>query len=109
MLIKKNDQGFTLVELVVVMAILAVLAGLVVPKFTGILADARAQANEANLQMLQTAVELYNAIEDEELTGLAELENKNYIDKVPEPPSDDYGKYVLQDGKVINEEAQGGG
>lgn len=66
MLIKKNDQGFTLVELVVVMAILAVLAGLVVPKFTGILADARAQANEANLQMLQTAVELYNAIEDEE-------------------------------------------
>lgn len=54
-----NQQGFTLVELIIVMAILAVLAGMAVPKFGNILNESKQKADAANVRLLQNAVELY--------------------------------------------------
>ena len=54
---KKSERGFTLIELLVVIAILGVLSGIAVPRVLTSLADARLRANEANMQIIQSAVE----------------------------------------------------
>lgn len=58
---EEGQKGFTLVELIVVMAILAVLAGLAVPKFASILDTSKVKADVSNRDLVQKAVEIYQA------------------------------------------------
>ena len=55
----RGQKGFTLVELLVVVVILGVLAGVVIPSFTGTTEDARGAQLGANLVLLRDAIELY--------------------------------------------------
>lgn len=57
----RDQKGFTLVELLVVMAILAVLAALAVPKFGQMLEDSRYKTHDENVVMLYKAAEMYIA------------------------------------------------
>lgn len=54
-----NDQGFSLIELLIVMIILGLLASLVGPKMFGKLGMAKQQAAKAQIEMLMTALEAY--------------------------------------------------
>lgn len=56
-----NRKGFTLVELVVVIAILGILSAIAVPRFTGTQENAREKADEATLATVQSAVRLCEA------------------------------------------------
>lgn len=58
---KSNQKGFTLVELIIVMAILAILTGLAVPKFSTVLSDSKYKAHNVNVDMLYKAAQLYLA------------------------------------------------
>ncbi len=101
---KSNQKGFTLVELIVVMAILALLAGLAVPKFTGVLSDARGDANDANLRMLQNAVDLYCVMEDvepDDVNSFDDVISEGYLDAVPTAPTG-YTAYEVTAGVVAN-------
>jgi type IV pilus assembly protein PilA len=51
-----NKKGFTLIELIVVIAILGILAGIAVPKFGGFTDKAKAQADATACKTIQTAV-----------------------------------------------------
>lgn len=51
----KNKKGFTLIELIVVIAILGILMLILVPSFLGYAEDARTQVNQANARTLWTA------------------------------------------------------
>lgn len=53
------QQGFTLVELLIVVIILAILAAIVVPQFAATTDDANRAAYETNLASLRAVVELY--------------------------------------------------
>lgn len=58
-LVKKSSRGFTLVELLIVVIILAVLAAIVFPQFSASTNDAKAAALQSNLTNIRSAIEFY--------------------------------------------------
>ncbi|MGB4151757.1 MAG: prepilin-type N-terminal cleavage/methylation domain-containing protein [Limnochordia bacterium] len=59
----QEEHGFTLVELIVVIVILGVLAGLGIQQFGNIQQKARENATKANVRMLLSAARLYLVME----------------------------------------------
>ena len=59
--LKLIQQGFTLVELLIVVIILAILAAIVIPQFSSSTTDAQEAALDSNLNALRSAIELYKA------------------------------------------------
>ena len=53
------NKGFTLVELLVVVVILAILAGIVVPQFASSTDDAESAAVDYTLSTVRVAIDLY--------------------------------------------------
>lgn len=58
---KKNQKGLVLLEVLVVLAILGILVGLAVPRVTGLVRQARFQADQASLETLGRATALFRA------------------------------------------------
>lgn len=75
---QKNEKGFTLVELVVVIAILALLAALLVPRIMGNVEDARASREVANARTIASEISTYNALESTSSSGLAIAPGRYY-------------------------------
>jgi general secretion pathway protein G len=78
--------GFTLVELLVVLAVLAVLAGLVAPRYLDRVEDAREAVLRHNLQGLRTAIDQFYRDKARYPETLDELAAEKYIRAVPEDP-----------------------
>ncbi len=62
-LTNRGEGGFTLVELLVVVAILAVLVAIVMANFSGLLSGSQTTAASAELNIVQTAVDVKMAAE----------------------------------------------
>jgi type IV pilus assembly protein PilA len=71
---KMNEKGFTLVELIVVMAVLAVISAIAVPRFLGVQEDAKVEADYATAAMLGKAAELYLVKDGNTATTLTNAE-----------------------------------
>ena len=54
-----DNQGFTLIEIMVVLVILGILAGLIVPRIIGRPDEARRMKAKIQIQSLETALQLY--------------------------------------------------
>ncbi|CCP27592.1 Prepilin-type N-terminal cleavage/methylation domain-containing protein [Tepidanaerobacter acetatoxydans Re1] len=57
----KDKRGFTLIELIIVIAVLGILATLTIPKVINIKSNAETAANEANEKIIRNALERYYA------------------------------------------------
>ena len=55
----RNQQGFTLVEILIVVIILAILAGVVIPQFSSSSDEAKLSVLQSDLASLRGAAELY--------------------------------------------------
>ena len=78
---QSNEKGFTLIELIVVIAVLGMIASIAIPKVGNITSRAREQADASNVQILQSAVERYNAENGEYPDSKDDLEE--YINEFP--------------------------
>ncbi|MDD3839220.1 MAG: type II secretion system protein [Clostridia bacterium] len=72
----KDDKGFTLIELVVVLAILAILVMIAIPVFGNTTENARVKVDDANLRTAQSALQLYIAESgDDDLSEVSTVED----------------------------------
>jgi general secretion pathway protein G len=56
---RMHNQGFTLIEIMVVLVILGILAGLIVPRIIGRPDEARRMKAKIQIQSIETALQLY--------------------------------------------------
>jgi len=84
----RNAEGFTLIELMVVMMIIALLAALVMPKLFGSVDKASQQSAQTQIEMLGQALDLYRLENRKYPTTEEGLEAiKSYLKKnVPKDP-----------------------
>ncbi len=105
--LRQEEQGFTLVELVVVVVILGILAGVGIQQFGNVQERARESADKANVKVLTSAAQMYALIEgvpDNEKIVISEpLEGQdnhklvpNYIAEWPNSPWNDGRKYTVE-------------
>ncbi|MDH3389838.1 MAG: type II secretion system major pseudopilin GspG [Gammaproteobacteria bacterium] len=75
----RSNQGFTLLEIIVVVAIIAILAAYIAPKVAGRVDDARISKAKSDIRVLESSLELYkldNFVYPSSEQGLGALVNK---------------------------------
>jgi len=81
-----NKRGFTLLELLIVISIIAILAATMIPNFIGFDSEARLASTQTNLNTLRTRVSLFRTKEGRYPETLNELLEINYSDMGIERP-----------------------
>ena len=64
---KSRKGGFTLVELMVVVAVIAILAAIAMPQFLSAADRARSAKETADIQIIKNATQLYMIVKDESI------------------------------------------
>ncbi len=75
----RSNRGFTLLEIIVVVAIIAILAAYIAPKVAGRVDDARVSKAKSDIRVLESSLELYkldNFVYPSSEQGLEALVNK---------------------------------
>jgi len=57
--LKKNEKGFTLIEILIVMVIIGLLAALVAPRMFGKVGKSKQKAAKAQISLFETALDTY--------------------------------------------------
>lgn len=109
-LLTRNQAGFTIIELVVVVIILCILGTLVALTYSGIQASNRDKQRQTDIESLQSQLELYHAVNDK-YPSLTEINNPTWRaeqmknvndDLLRDPQWSDTGECALE-GKPILE------
>jgi general secretion pathway protein G len=79
-------RGFTLIELIVVMAIIALLVSIVAPRYYRTVDKARDASLKTTLNVVRDAIDKYAADRDQYPESLDELVSRGYLRQVPEDP-----------------------
>lgn len=84
--IRKQDAGFTLMELMIVMAIIGILATLAVPGYIAAVKHAREAVLREDLQVLRSAIDSYTMDKQKAPQALSDLIDDGYLRALPEDP-----------------------
>ncbi|MFZ5925248.1 MAG: prepilin-type N-terminal cleavage/methylation domain-containing protein [Bacillota bacterium] len=98
-----DRRGFTLVEMLIVLAIIAILAAIAVPSFSRLTRSAKARACAENVRMIETAAQAWAADHNGEFPESLEVEGfEEYFKSgsVPTCPFGDEYDYNSETGTV---------
>lgn len=85
---KKKRQAFTLIELIIVIAIMGILAAIAIPKYNKSRLQAAVTAHKANVEMLKSAASMKILDGYDTINWTKENhDGKEYIEKWPEIPN----------------------
>jgi general secretion pathway protein G len=83
---RKQHAGFTLIELMIVMAIIGVLAVIAVPSYVSALKHAREAVLKEDLHVLRAAIDSYTMDKQKAPQSLDDLIQDGYLKSIPEDP-----------------------
>jgi general secretion pathway protein G len=84
--IDKQDAGFTLMELMVVMAVIAILMLIAIPKFTSAVKMAKEAVLKEDLHVMRAAIDSYTMDKQKAPQSLDDLITDGYLKAIPEDP-----------------------
>lgn len=103
---RSTHAGFSLIELMVVMAIIAALVAIALPRYQGSVDNARLTALKASLRVMRDSIDRYYEDKGRFPETLQELADARYLRDVPvDPLTDSAQTWVLK----ADEEGDGGG
>lgn len=94
-----NQRGFTLLEMLIVISIAGVLAAVAVPRFTSAIALANTARVQSDLQVLNSAIVMYQAEQGKYPSKIEDLETYVLDIANVKPPK---GKCQLRDGNTLD-------
>jgi general secretion pathway protein G len=83
---RQREGGFTLVELMVVMLIIAILAAVAIPVFMQSIRNAREAALKEDLHVMRDAIDSYTMDKNQAPQSLDDLVQSGYLKKIPTDP-----------------------
>jgi general secretion pathway protein G len=108
---RSSDSGFTLVELMIVMAIIAILASIAVPNYTANIKHAREAVLREDLHTMRSAIDSYTYDKQKAPQSLDDLVQSGYLHEMPKDPFTQRADTWLPDeGSMLTsiDETQGG-
>jgi general secretion pathway protein G len=82
----KHEAGFTLIELMIVMAIIGILMMVAVPRFQSAIRMAQEAVLKEDLHVLRSAIDSYTMDKQKEPQSLDDLVQDGYLREVPVDP-----------------------
>jgi len=117
----KKSKGFTLIELMIVVAIIGILSAIAIPKFADLIRKSNEGATKGNLGALRSAISIYYGemegwfpiptATDTGLGAILTMQNGKYVKEVPNsycPPHHDKSNNVTIDVASGDESAGAG-
>jgi general secretion pathway protein G len=84
--IRKSEDGFTLVELMVVMLIIGILAAVAIPSFVAAIKSAKEASLKEDLHVMRDAIDSYTMDKNKAPQSLDDLVQNGYLKEIPQDP-----------------------
>jgi len=93
--VRRANAGFTLVELMVVMVLIAVLLTIAVPRYFGTVDNGKNSVQRQNISAIRDAIDKYYGDQGKYPATLDDLVDKHYLREVPVDPLTDHRDWVV--------------
>jgi general secretion pathway protein G len=103
----REFRGFTILELIIVMSIIAILLSIAIPTYSHSIVAARERTLRSDLETLRDAIWKFTFDKQKAPQSLDDLRMAKYIDKIPNDPMTHEPNWeVVQDDVILSVEQQ---
>jgi general secretion pathway protein G len=104
---RRETLGFTLIELMIVLSIIAILLAVAIPTYSRSIVASRERALRSDLTQLRTAIWRFTFDKQKAPQSLDDLRAAGYIDKIPDDPMTHEPNWeVVQDEVLLSVDQQ---